>query len=151
MEELPSFSNTSNINEKWLDNIYENIKKIENHERLAREGCESLIEYISLSSKSLGQVQFKNLSLFVTEFGLLLGDLSPILEDLDKYKKILTQIKEALKNENLFIVSHYNTSNQITRTELTPLFMETIEALYNLKVDLFREIKHILYIGGLNG
>ena len=31
-----------NINERWLDNLYEGLMRLQHHERLMLEGCASL-------------------------------------------------------------------------------------------------------------
>lgn len=149
---MDDLSMSSNINEKWLNNVYENIKKMEEHERLSREGCESLFDFLRMSYEHrkviIGSTQFKNLSFFITEFGLLLTDLSPVIkkDTLKKFKNTLDTIEKALGTKALFIDEHYDADGRITETSPTRFFWETIKALNNLKTDLFIEIKDILYI-----
>lgn len=151
---MEDYTLTSNINEKWLNNIYENIKKLEEYERLVREGCSSLLDFLQIPIKQreivLGLTQFKNLRFFVTEFRLLLGDLTPVLEE-DKakeFKKVIDKVDTALNNEGLFIEKVRNADRQIIEVKTTKFFHVTINSLHNFKVDLFKQIKHILYIGG---
>lgn len=146
---------TSNINEKWLNNIYENIKNLENYERLVREGCQSLLDFMNIPQKDrpivIGLTQFKNLKFMITEFKLLLADLTPVLEDPDEYDKILNNIDNALKTQSLFIKTRINEDKEIIEVVPTAFFYSTIDALHNLKRDLFKEIKKILYIDMNNG
>lgn len=154
MEEFTNVPHSSNINEKWLDNIYENIKNIEKLERYAREGCESLIEFLNIPFNQrayiLGEVQFKNLKLLISEFKLLLGDLSPLLEEskTKPYIEFINKVQKAINRRGLFIQSEYDLNGNIKSAIPTPFFYETIEGFYNLKVKLFREekVRNILYI-----
>lgn len=155
MEEYIENIQSSNINEKWLDNIYENIKKIEEYERLVREGCASLLDYVQIPLKSrpvvVGLTQFKTLRFLLTEFTLLLADLTPVLEDKSKiYQKTIDTIDEVILNEKYFIQKRYDVNKNLTSVELTKLFYETVKTIHILKRDLFKEIKHILYIPSQN-
>lgn len=151
MEEL---IRTANINEKWLDNIYENIKNLENYERLVREGCTSLLDFVNMPLKNrpvvIGLTQFKNLRFLITEFKLLLGDLTPVLDSSDYYDEILKKIDKCLIYEKLFINSEININKEIVNIKPTPFFYETLDIIHDLKRELFKKIKHILYIGSDN-
>lgn len=152
MEDI-GYTDTGNINEKWLNNIYENIKKIEEYERLVREGCSSLLDYVQIPLHNrpmvIGLTQFKNLRFIITEFSLLLADLTPTIDNgkTKKYTKILKDIEKAIKTEHFFLVSRFDANRNLIETKTTPFFWETIDVLHNLKVELFKDIKHILYIG----
>jgi hypothetical protein len=153
---VEEFTQSANINEKWLTNIYENIKKLEDYERLVREGCSSLLDFVQipLSNRSsiVGQTQFKNLRFLITEFKLLLADLTPILEE-DKVKefdRFLNNIDKAISHEKLFLNSSYDVNRTLIETKPTEFFYQTIETIHKLKVDLFRQIKGILYIKSQN-
>lgn len=150
---MEDFVQSANINAKWLENVYENIKNLEKIERLAREGCSSLMEYLNIPANKreimIGEAQYKNLRFFTSEFILLLSDLTPIITDekVNNIKYILKNISSSLKNNrNLFIKDIYNSQRQLTQVKLTPFFDETLETLSTLKVELFMEIKKILYI-----
>ena len=149
---MEEFVQSSNINQKWLENIYENIKNIEEHERLAKEGCESLMVYFGIPQDTrqivLGDIQFKNLSFFLTEFHLLISDLTPVLNDKDVeyFRETIKKIEKGLKTEQLFINKVYDRSRKLKETKLTPFFYETLNFLGELKIELFKKIKNILYI-----
>lgn len=157
MEDYNNIPQTSNINEKWLENIYENIKKTEELERLVREGCSSLLDYmnipVSMRPVIVGTTQFKNLRFLITEFKLLLADVSPVLynettkeDGTAKFREFLDNVTKALENKSLFIKSSYDINGKLINTHITPFFNQTIEAFYSFKLELFKEIKHILYI-----
>ena len=88
---------SSNINFKWLENIYEQLKDIQEMERLSKEGCRSLIEYINVPNEVKGlllpEIQYKNLRFAVLELNILIDNLKPILKDkTDKYKLDITTV-----------------------------------------------------------
>lgn len=145
-------ADSSNINQKWLDNIYDNIKKIEYHERLAREGCENLVEYFGIPVKIrnvfIGEAQYKNLRFFVSEFHLLLSDLTPTIEDkgLKEIIESLEAVEKFIGNRENFLKEERDINNKVTSLELKKSFYDTLMFLAGLKVKLFKEIKHILYI-----
>jgi len=150
-------SDTANFNEKWLGNIYENIKKLEEYERLVREGCSSVLEFAQIPLKSrsivIGLTQFKTLRFFITEFKLLLADLTPILqeEDAKDFDRTISNIDKALINEKMFLNSYYDVNKTLISTSPTEFFYLTFDILHKLKVDLFKKIKHILYLTSQNG
>lgn len=149
---MEDFINTSNINEKWLNNIFENIKALENNERLLRDGCKDLLDFMNISQRSrpvvIGETQFKTLKVFITEFRLLLGDLTPILNDTtaQSFENVLDQIDKVSRDRKLFVVDTYDTSNKIISVIPTDFFWKTVDILHKTKIDLFKKIKNILYI-----
>lgn len=149
---MEDYVKTANINIKWLDNIYENIKNIENCERRARLGCRDLLEYVSIPFKDrnlfLSDAQFMNLRIFVTEFHLLLSDLSPILDEkkLAEFRNIIDNLEKNINKRHYFVKDIYNVSRHLDSIKLTEVFYETLNILSRLKIDLFKEIKNILYI-----
>jgi len=144
---------SSNINTKWLENIYENLKNLEVISRNAREGCSSLLEYlqIPLQSKAIiiADVKYKNLRFMVTEMDLLLTDLTPVLEEekLNSLRETLNKIEPLMKNRDLFVEESFSaSSNSINHSENTDLFNETLKFLLKLRIDIIKSISHILYM-----
>lgn len=152
METETSFEST-NINSKWLGNIYENLKNLEAYERTAREGCGSLLEFLSIPSERwptiLGEAQYKNLNFMVTELNLLLTDLTPVVdkEDLEKFRDKLTMLDAILNKKSLFITHRYAINGStITSTQATDYFYETLEMISQLKRQVIQNIAHLLYV-----
>lgn len=146
---------SSNINSKWLENIYENIKNIEALNRLALEGCQSLIEYIDLTisnkARFIGEIQYKNLRLFLSELDLLLDDISPVIEEtsFSKYKESIKLIRKDINKKELFLQVKYNSStNTVISCTTKPFYDETVDMLSKIKLNIIKDIKHLLYIEG---
>ena len=76
---------TTNINLRWLSNIYDQIINIEAMERLCREGCTTITDYIMVPMSEKGIIlpdaQYKTLRFLVLELDLLINNLSPILNE----------------------------------------------------------------------
>ena len=144
---------SANINAEWLKNIAENLKNLEILERLSYEGCSSLLDYVQMPYEQrnivIADTMYKNLCFMVTEIGLLLTDLTPVIdkEKIEKFEKDLYQIRLVINNRRLFIQeSHSATQNAIISSKVKPFFIETRDYLSLLRKEIIYEIRHILYI-----
>lgn len=152
MENTNSFS-TSNINQRWLENIFENLKNLENGERLAREGCISLMEYLQMTPDQraimLADIQYKNLRFMITEIDLLLTDVTPVVDPtkIEELRTKLVKVSQVKDVRSLFIKESYSQiKNAILKTELTDFFYKTLTFISQMRREIIIEIKHILYI-----
>jgi len=75
-----SESSQKNITDKWLDNIFECLMRMETYERLIKEGCESIMDYVQNPNLSIGDIQYKNYSLFITEAEILIEDTKHLID-----------------------------------------------------------------------
>lgn len=100
MEEQDNI-NQKNITDKWLDNIYEILMRLEGYERLAKEGCISILDYVQNPAIELdmAQIQNKNYNLFITEFEVLLNNVKHLI-DAPMYLKMMIKFNSLLKFEN---------------------------------------------------
>lgn len=142
---------TTNFNSKWLDNIYENIKKLEEHNRLAKEGCLSLLDYLEMPyeqrERDIGEIQYKNLRFIVNETDLLLTDLIPTDEtEIEKLRKKLEPILKVINSRSVFINDLTDANGFVKATELTPFFYESLNYLDNLRRGIIKQIAPMLYI-----
>lgn len=143
---------TANINSKWIENIYENIKKIEEFERLAREGCSSIIEYAQIPptdrSTFLVEVQYKNLKLLLNEFILVIPDITPVIGEVEstKFMGVLDRLSKVIEYKNN-LIKYYKSDvlNKIIDAKLTETFYNILKILHDLRVELILLLKHILY------
>jgi len=149
---------STNINQKWLENIYENIKNLEQAQRYAREGCASLIEYVQAPYENkeiiLADLQYKNLKIMTDEIVLLLKDLTPILDatKLDSFNRKIKEVDKTLRNDNkkyLFIETRTSVvKNAVISARTTDFFWETMDFLHNLQIEIIKSISHILFVEG---
>lgn len=80
--------NQKNITDKWLDNIFEILMRLEGFERLAKEGCVSVLDYVQNPSIQIdmAQIQKKNYDLFIAEFIVLLNNARHLIDAKDCLK-----------------------------------------------------------------
>lgn len=64
-----------NFADKWLNNIFEVLMRIEDYERLAKNGCVTLLDYVQNPQLDLALIQNKNYELFMTEVEVLLNNV----------------------------------------------------------------------------
>lgn len=94
MEE--EMSSNKNITDKWLDNIFETLMRLEGYERLAKEGCNSILEYVQVQNLDLATIQHKNYEMFISEFEIILNNTRHLI-DKKTYLQITLKLN-ALKN-----------------------------------------------------
>jgi len=141
---------TTNINIKWLENIYEQLKAIQGMERISNEGCNDLMEYFNIPFEMRGIIisdsMYKNLRFFAIELNMLIGNLTPILKGKeDGYRKMLEPILKNIDKRYLFLEERKNHSQLIQLIQL-PMLSKTIGLLSHIKQEIIKEIGDILYI-----
>ena len=152
MEEAEQNFVQTNINSLWLQNIFENLKNLEALERLAREGCQSLMEYMQIPYDKkdiiLPDIQYKNLRFIISEVILLLTDLTPVVdkERLKKFRSDIDKLEIIMNNRKLFIKEVYTSNNEIKSSKTTEFFYQTLKYLTLLRIDIVQEIAPMLYI-----
>jgi len=145
--------NQNTINTLWMQNIYDNLKNLEMLERLAREGCTSLLDYLQIPHQNrnivIGDAQFKNLRFMVTELHLLLTDLTPVMEEtkITNMRGGLAKVQKSISTRSLFINDRRSaTNNNIATSEPTDLFNMTLDYLATMRISIIKEISPILYV-----
>ena len=141
---------STNIHMKWLDNIYEEIRLIQDMERISREGCRNLMEYFQIPFENqriiMPDAQYKNLRFMVLELDILISNLSTPLKDKKKeYRERLLPVLKTINRRDLFLRERKK-NGQLIGIEVLPLHYTTVEYLSNLKSDLIADIEHILYL-----
>lgn len=142
----------ANINSKWIENIYENIKKIEEFERLAREGCTSIFDYVQIPMNDrnmfLVEIQYKNLKLLLNEFILVIPDINPVIGETEsgEFMQLLEKLSKVMEDKkNIIRYFRSDVQNKITDAELTDSFYTMLKILHDLRVKLILVLKNILY------
>lgn len=143
---------SANINTLWLQNIYENLKKLEENMRLAREGCNSVLEYLQLyniSKTSLNDIRYKNLRLIITELSLLVTDLQPVLKDkANHYYTSISELDKVIDIRHLFVKETSNVDGQVKSSIVTPFFKATLDHAEGIRRKIINDIAPILYMDG---
>ncbi len=146
MEEININSSEKNISDKWLDNIFNILKRLEESEKLAREGCLTILEYVQIPEKSLPLIQYKNYTLFLTDFQLLINNCQQMIgkKDYDLFIKNLKGLKELESKCKCFLGVK---KDHIKRTEtyyLKPMFHRSIDIIGKMRRDLITNLWKIL-------
>ena len=141
---------SSNINFKWLNLIYTQLENIQIMERLAREGCESLVEYLQIPYEArrivIPDTQYKNLKFMVMELDILISNLAPIIKDKTKeYKNKLSSVMAIIDKRDMFLTESKQNNNLIGY-ETLELLTKTVEYLSAIKSEILMEIGDVLYI-----
>lgn len=141
---------STNINIRWLENIYEQLRTIQSMERLAREGCNSIMEYLQIPLQSrqviLSDVEYKNLRFMALEMDILISNLAPILKTkTEEYNKKIDFLLNNLDKQELFL-KQIKKNGQVVMVEPLPFLYQSINYLSNIKGDLIKDIGHLLYI-----
>lgn len=140
---------TTNINLKWLDNIYNQLKILQDLERMAREGCVSLLDFIqiplNIQNVIIPEVRYKNMKFFALELDILINNLVPVLEgDVKKHKERLDKIIKIYDTRNLFLEEVKSNNNFYIKVK--PFLTKTIDLLVKIKSEIIKDIGHILFI-----
>lgn len=149
----PNNYDSSNINTLWLNNIYENLKNLEQLMRLSREGCTSLFEYMKIPVEQrkilIADTQYKNLRFMITELDLLLTDITPTIgeDKVEEFRKLLQPVEDIIDNRFLFVKETTSvTKNGITSSALLPFFYDTLNFVSKMRNNIIKSISHLLYI-----
>ncbi len=148
-----------NITNTWINSIGEALVRLEDHERLMKEGCSSLLEFASIDPRDLDwylpNVQLKNMSLMLTEFRILLGNVKKILpkktfdhmtSQLDFYEKCYNGELKSEEGKQMEIMTVLR--NQVEHRQwirLEPFFSILSNKLSKLREELVEALAHLLY------
>lgn len=145
------------INDRWLDNIYQNLTLLEEMERMAREGCHSIMEYLQIPlaerQQIIADVQYKNLKLMINEISLLLTDLSPQIgkESIQKYQVQLDPILYCIKERKRYVRESWSASrDRIIQSKTTEWFNKTLDFISNMRLQIINEIAPTLFLKRTN-
>ncbi len=138
MEQNFEQSSEKTINDKWLDNIYDILLRLENSDKLASEGCISLIEFVQSPQQFLPLIQYKNYSMFLTDFEILINNTQKIIgaTEYKKFVKNIKNLREAESNVGGFLVVNSKNINKIKKYKLKPLFQDAIKIISSMRRDI---------------
>lgn len=112
------------ISNQWLENIFSSLMKLETYERLLKEGCSGILEYITNPNINLADIQYKNYKLFLTEMEIIIENTKHLIEK-EKYLQIsilFNSIKKFEKEVGSFLYTQYDMVGHNEWSELKPEF-----------------------------
>jgi len=131
--------NQKNITDKWLDNIYEILMRLEGYERLAKEGCNSLMEYLQSIAQNpnidLATIQKKNYDMFITEFEILLNNIKHLV-DKTIFLKMQIKLYRLIKTEKEvggFLEKRFDMLQHSEWSVLKPEFYSALRQISELR------------------
>lgn len=138
MEQNIQNSSERTINDKWLDNIYNILLRLETADKLANEGCRDLIEYIQTPEQHLPMIQYKNYTLFLTEFEILINNCQKMLPDkkYEEFVKNLEGLRKAEKVHGEFLIRRFNNIQKTEKYSLRPVFNDAIKIISRMRRDV---------------
>lgn len=145
--------NSSNIDVLWLKAIYEDLRNLEQHIILAKNGFNNMEEIVSLQGEEITEIQLRNLKLTTTKFLSILDNVQTKVTEtfFKETKKALKIIEKIIRHEELnqnepyhFKHRHNDPKHQRWR-ELTNNFHTTINDIDDKKAKLIKELDPLLY------
>lgn len=137
-----------NITALWNQNLYESIQRLQDFERICRDGGVSIGEYLNLPPTRLPEVQFQYLKMMVSELGILLGNARARLDKTFSLKARiqLRKIKNVidLEPQKIFI-SSVNQQSHTTQNFLAEEFYTYLSDLTNIREGIIKELQDILF------
>ena len=137
-----------NITSLWNKNLFESLQRLQDFERICRDGGVSIMEYLNLDPKRIPEVQFQYLKMIVTEVGILLGNARARISKsfFLKAKVQLKQMKKIvdLNPQSIFIPSINQQSHQTTYY-LSEDFYTFLSTLTLIREGIVTELGDILY------
>lgn len=137
-----------NITDVWHKNLFESIQRLQDFERICRDGAVSITEYLNIPPQRMPEIQFQYLKMMISEMGILLGNARARItkEFFLKTKVRLKQMKGTidLDPQSIFIPS-MNQQNHQTTYALSELFYDFLTCITQLREGIVTELGDILY------
>ncbi len=135
-----SLRNTSErtINDKWLDNIFNILLRLEDADKLASEGCRSLIDYIESPDTYLPMIQYKNYLLFLTDFEILINNCKEMMKEgkFEEFVKNLEGLRKAEEKVGGFLKVRTNNIQKTQKFYLRPIFNDALKIISKMRRDI---------------
>lgn len=137
-----------NITELWHKNLFSSLMKIQEYERMSRDGANSIESYFNVRPSDVPMIQFNYLKQIATEMDILLVNANKKVKE-KFFKDAQSKIKTAEQ-----IIDNYPQKiigfkvDQVTgakRYFVTPLFWKILTELKDIRQELVIELTDILY------
>ena len=141
----------TNINTSWLKNIYSSLERLQNAERICKDGAGDIMEYLQTDPAYLPTIQFTSLKMMVTEMRILLNNVRVKIKP-EFFESSMTKINVVQKYidtrpQALFknVVNQQNHSNQ---SVLTDFFYTVVNDMSVMRAEIVNMITGLLFIIG---
>jgi hypothetical protein len=146
MEEIES---ASNVVELWNKNLFSSLMKIQEYERIARDGASSIQGLFEINPRDIPYVQFNLLKQIITEMDIFLSNVQVKVnkEFYNKSKAELKIVKEIVDLHPDYILQTKFDQVSQSRTYIIKAknFYRILETIRTLKEDLVVNLSDILY------
>jgi hypothetical protein len=151
MEEYIQKTSEKTVSESWNSNIVKSLEKLQDYEILAKQGCETIFEYIQIPlNTNLDLIQEKNYRFFMTEFSIILSNTKHLMTS-EQYKNLseaFLKLQNLEKSKGGFLITKrkYEKKEQ----KLSKDFFLVIEYISKLREDLISALWRLLSPRGIN-
>ena len=137
-----------NITSIWHKNLYDSLTKLQDLERICRDGCVSITEYLQLPASRIPEMQFQHLKMMVTEMNILINNVQIKLskEFIIASNVKLTDMKSVIDTSphSIFIPTINQQLNQTTFS-LSHSYWLMLNDLTDIRTQIIRELADVLY------
>ena len=137
-----------NITSLWNKNLFESLQRLQDFERICRDGAVSITEYLNISPQRMPEIQFQYLRMMITELGILLANARVRISKgfFLKAKVQLKQMKNVidLDPQSIFIPS-INQQSHSTTYNLSEEFYTLLSISTQIRDGIIGELGDILY------
>lgn len=137
-----------NITDLWNKNLFDSLQRLQDFERICRDGAVSIGEYLNISPQRLPEIQFQYLKMMVSELGILLGNAKARIGKTFflKAKVQLRSMKKIVDMEpQLLLVSSTNQQTHATQNYLSNNFYSFLFNLTQIREGIIDELRDILF------
>ena len=137
-----------NITSLWNKNLFESLQKLQDFERIIRDGAVSISEYLQISQDRVSEIQFQHLRMMISEMGILLANAKARMNKpfFLKSKVQLTQMKKEIDlNPQEIFVPVLNQQSHTTSYYLSDNFYNYLAILTQMRECIVTELSDILY------
>jgi molecular chaperone DnaK (HSP70) len=137
-----------NVTELWHKQLFMSLMKIQEYERIARDGASSIEAIFQINRNDIPYVQYQYLRMIITEMDILLSNTKKKLSD-KFFEDSTKEIKHAEDILDRFpksvLAEKYDNVQQSRKYHLTPLYFKMLNTLKDMREGIVQELSDILY------
>lgn len=137
-----------NIIALWNKNIFESLERLQDFERICRDGAVSITEYLNIAPTRMPEIQFQYLKMMISELGILLGNTRARISR-EFFIKARIQLKRMKRVVDLdpqsIFVSSINQQSHSTQYHLSDEFYTFLSEITQIREGIVMQLRDILY------